>query len=92
MIWLYGAAGLVALIIVAAIVVASISSVKSKGSFVVEVDAPEYYGYTGKITARVDSKAEAFLFLAAWRGYIEQDQKGDAPEPYDAAGHAGRLP
>jgi hypothetical protein len=78
-IWAYTAAGLVALIVVAAIVVASIGSVKSKGSFAVRLDVPEYYGYAGEITARVDSEEDAYQLMLSWRGWIEQDQKGDEP-------------
>ena len=81
MIWVYGAAGLVAFVIVVAVTVGAIASVKSKGSFRVELDVPEYYGYTGKITAAVDSEEDAFQLMLAWRHWIDQDEKGDEPAP-----------
>lgn len=91
MIWLYSAAALVAFIILVATVVAAIQSVKSKGSFAIRLDVPEYYGYSGEITARLDSEEATFQLMLAWRRWIEQDQKGSEPS-YDAAKHAGRIP
>lgn len=80
MIWLYGAAGLAVFIIVVAIVVASIQSVKSKGSFTVRLDVPEYYGYSGEITAHVDSMSQALATVGRWKTMIERVEKGQDPE------------
>lgn len=92
MIWVYGAAGLVVIVIVASLVGAVISSAKAKGSITVELDVPEYYGYAGKITAHVDTVSQSFALVGRWKTMIDRIEKGEEPEPYDAAKHAGRLP
>jgi hypothetical protein len=80
-IWVYTAAGLVVFVIVLALLVGAIQSVKSKGSFAVRLDVPEYYGYSGELTARVDSMGEALMTVSRWKAMIDQHEKGDDPEP-----------
>jgi hypothetical protein len=90
--WWYAPIGLLAFIIVVAVVVAGIRSVKGAGSFRVELDVPEYYGYTGKITAAVDSEEDAFQLMLAWRRWIDQDEKGDEPAPAQLPITFGKKP
>lgn len=81
MIWVYSAAGLVAFVIVVAIVVAAIQSVRSKDSCHVELDVPEYYGYTGKIVAHVESIDAAGAVVEKWRAMVDRSERGGEPAP-----------
>lgn len=77
MIWAYGAAGLVTFVIVMAIVVAAVQSVHSKGTYRVELEAPEYFGYGGHITARFDTEKELLAFLRTYRNVIMPQQPAE---------------
>lgn len=84
MIWVYGAAGLVAFIVVVTVVAAAVHSVRSKGAIQVDLDAPEFNGFEGKIHARLDSTEELVGFIDLWRRMIQEPEKAFGYPAQDA--------